>query len=98
MLDHVYLSMIEYPKYYWHGAFGHKRLCYKRATAENFILNLLYMWNLKKIIIYQALETKVKEIQWKNFKNRMIFVHKARTLHLKKQLILGHSVYRIMSK
>ena len=41
-LGHIYISMIEYPKYYWYVPFGHKRLCYERATAGTFILNLLY--------------------------------------------------------
>ena len=36
------ISMIEYPKYYWHVAFGHKRLCYERATAGTLIFRLLY--------------------------------------------------------
>ena len=43
MLGHMDISIIEYPKYHWHVAFGHKRLCYERATAGTFILNLLYM-------------------------------------------------------
>ena len=34
--------MIEYPKHDWHSAaFGHKMLCYSRATAAAFILSLL---------------------------------------------------------
>ena len=43
MLGHIDISMIEYLKHYWDVAFGHKRLCYERATAETFILNLLYI-------------------------------------------------------
>ena len=42
MLGLMYLSIIECPKHDWHAAFGHKRLCYMRATAGTFILNLLY--------------------------------------------------------
>ena len=38
----VYLSMIECPKYDWHVAFCYKRLCYRRATAGTFVLDLLY--------------------------------------------------------
>ena len=42
MLEQLYLSIIEYPKYGWYGTFGHKRLCYRRATARTFTLKLLY--------------------------------------------------------
>ena len=42
ILGQMYFSMIEYPKHDWHSAFGHKMLCYSRATAGTFILNLLY--------------------------------------------------------
>ena len=42
ILGRIYLSMIEYPKYDWHAAFSHKRLCYSRTTAGTFILNLLF--------------------------------------------------------
>ena len=42
MLGQIYLLMIECPKHDWHSAFGDKRLCYSRATAGTFILNLLY--------------------------------------------------------
>ena len=42
MLGQMYLSTIEYPKHDSHSAFGHKRLCYSRATLGNFLLNLLY--------------------------------------------------------
>ena len=42
MLGLMNFSMIEYPKDTLHSSFGHKRLCYKRATAGTFILNLLY--------------------------------------------------------
>ena len=41
MLDQMYLSMNEYQKHDWQSAFGYKRLCYSRATAGTFILNLL---------------------------------------------------------
>ena len=34
--------MIEYTKEDWHAAFGYKRLCYRRATAGTFVLDLLY--------------------------------------------------------
>ena len=34
---------MEYPKFYWHVAFSYERLCYGRATAGTFILNLLYL-------------------------------------------------------
>ena len=46
MLGKVYLSMIEYQKHDWHSAFGYKKLRYSRATAGNFILNLLYFAKL----------------------------------------------------
>ena len=42
ILVQMYLSMIEYAKHDWDSEFGHKRLCYSRATAGIFILNLLY--------------------------------------------------------
>ena len=42
MLGQMYLSKVEYSKNDWHASFGHKRLCYRRATAGTFILNLLY--------------------------------------------------------
>ena len=48
MFGQMYLSMIEYPKHDWHAVLGHKRLCYRRATAGTFILNLLYSLILKK--------------------------------------------------
>ena len=35
-------SIIEWPKHDWHAAFVNKRLCYRRATAGTFILNLSY--------------------------------------------------------
>ena len=35
--------MIEHTNYYCYVAPGQKRLCYKRATAGTFILNLLYL-------------------------------------------------------
>ena len=41
ILDHMYLSMIECSKHDWNSAFGHKMLCYSRATAGTLILNLL---------------------------------------------------------
>ena len=34
--------MVEYLKHDWHEAFCHKRLCYRRAMAGTFILNLLF--------------------------------------------------------
>ena len=49
MFGQMHLSMIEYPKHDWHAAFGHKRLCCRRATAGTFILNLLYKVILIKI-------------------------------------------------
>ena len=42
----MHLLMIEYPKHGWHLSFGHKRLCYSRATAGTFILNLLYLFDI----------------------------------------------------
>ena len=42
MLSQMYFSMIEYPKFDWYSAFGHKRLCCSRATAGTFILNLFH--------------------------------------------------------
>ena len=42
LLGQMYLSMIEYPNHDWHSAFDHKGLCYSRATAGTFNLNLLY--------------------------------------------------------
>ena len=42
ILDQMYLSRIGYLKHDCHAAFGHKRLCYKRAMADTFIFNLLY--------------------------------------------------------
>ena len=47
ILVQMYLSMIEYPKDDCDSAFGHKRLCYSRATAGTFILNLLYNMKFK---------------------------------------------------
>ena len=44
----MYLSIIEYPKYYWLVAFGYKRLCHERFTAGTFILKLLQMFLLNK--------------------------------------------------
>ena len=44
----MYLSKIEYPKHDSHSAFGHKRLCYSRATFWTFILNLLYFDAIKR--------------------------------------------------
>ena len=55
MLGHIYLSMIEYPKWYCHVGFDHKRLCYKRATAGTFILNLLYKDQKKTLQIKQEM-------------------------------------------
>ena len=49
MLDQMFLLMIEYPKHDWHSAFGHKILCYSRATGVTFILNLLYTHETKYI-------------------------------------------------
>ena len=49
MLRQMYLSMIQYPRHDWHAAFGHKRLCCKRATAGTFILILLYNDSGEKI-------------------------------------------------
>ena len=42
ILAEIYFLMIKYPKIDWYLALGHKRLCYSRATAGTFILNLLY--------------------------------------------------------
>ena len=42
ILVYAYLSMIEHPKRDWHISFYQKGLCYRRATAETFILDLLY--------------------------------------------------------
>ena len=42
IIGHTDISMIECLKYYQDVAFGPKRLCYERATAGTFILNLLY--------------------------------------------------------
>ena len=42
MLGHMYLSMNEWPKFYWLVLFGHKRLRYKRDTAGIFLFKLLY--------------------------------------------------------
>ena len=39
----MHLSINENPKHDWHSAFGDKRLCYSRATAGTFILNLIYI-------------------------------------------------------
>ena len=50
LLDQITLSMIEYPEYDWHLVFGHKRLCYSRATTGTFILNLLYLLTSPKSI------------------------------------------------
>ena len=44
MLGQMYLSIIRYPKHDWDSAFGNKKLCYSRAMAGTFILNLLYNW------------------------------------------------------
>ena len=61
ILDQIYLSMIEYPKHDWHAAFGHKRLCYRRATAGTFILNLLYsaflIWNENRLVVKKMLKS-----------------------------------------
>ena len=38
----VMLDQIESPKHDWQSAFGHKRLCYSRATDGTFILNIIY--------------------------------------------------------
>ena len=38
----MYLSMIEYQKHDWCSVFGKKRLCFSRATAGTFSLNLVY--------------------------------------------------------
>ena len=38
------LLMIECPKYDWLATFCHKRLCYRRATAGTFVLDLLYIY------------------------------------------------------
>ena len=38
----IYLSMIECPKHDQHVVLCHKWLCYRRATAEKFVLNVLY--------------------------------------------------------
>ena len=57
MLGQMYFSMIEYSKHDWHASFGHKRLCFRRATAGTFILNLFYwygnllIWNSHNCII-----------------------------------------------
>ena len=41
IVGQMYLWIIECPKHDWHAAFGHKRLCYRRAIARTLILNLL---------------------------------------------------------
>ena len=41
-LGQIYPSMIECPKHDWQSPFVRKSLCYSRATAGTFILNLLY--------------------------------------------------------
>ena len=41
-MGQMYFSMTEYPKYDFYEVFSHKMLCYRRATAVAFILNLLF--------------------------------------------------------
>ena len=41
ILGQIYLLMIEYPKHDQHVVFSHKGLCYRRATAGTFVLDLL---------------------------------------------------------
>ena len=65
----MYLSMIEYSKYDWHAAFGHKRLCCRHATAVTFILNLLYkglvdFGCLKKLTDWDAKYIKRSVLVW----------------------------------
>ena len=54
MLGQMYLSIIECPKYAWHAAFGHKRLCYRSATAGTSIFSVLCTES--KVGIYETIE------------------------------------------
>ena len=74
MLGHMDILMIEYPKYYWHVAFGHKRLCYERATAGTFILNLLYRWTQQRNIEkFEKIRKNPRKPPEKSVKNGNIF-------------------------
>ena len=68
-LGQMFLTIIEYPKHDWHSVFGHKRLCYRRATAGTFILNLLYN---KKVTLFFGLDKLRKCELWDSFEcNRL---------------------------
>ena len=57
----------------WSKAFGHKRLCYKRATDETLILSLLYslqMINMKQMCFLNYLMLKILC----NKRNRMLYI------------------------
>ena len=61
MLGQMQLSMIEYLKHDWHSAFGHKRLCYSRATAGTFYLEptLLHLINVPRAVTSGDADTRV---------------------------------------
>ena len=63
MLGQMYLSMIEYSKHDWHAAFSHKRLCYRRATAGTFILNLpLVLYTIQNLFLPFQLQSSANHV------------------------------------
>ena len=64
MVGQTYLLMIKCPKYDWLAAFFYKKLCYRRATAGTFVLDLLYSLKIYSILIYKySLKRKEVDLQ-----------------------------------